>query len=109
MSKDDYFAIVYKILKYLYYCLKKGYNVNDELLTPEALNISNDYHFYIFDNIQAYGYIKGIYAPKTFDKNKVINFISIEITPKGIEYLCENNTLNKYAGIAKEIIHIIKP
>ncbi len=27
MAKDDYFVLVYKVLSYLYACLKKGKNI----------------------------------------------------------------------------------
>ena len=41
MARDDYFVIVYQVLKYLYDCLKKGekpdrrYLINDEYSIPE--------------------------------------------------------------------------
>lgn len=34
MAKDDYFVVVYKILKYLYECLKKG---EKPALSPEYI------------------------------------------------------------------------
>lgn len=40
MAKDDYFYIVYQVLKYLYDCLKTGGTPDIELLSSEYLNIN---------------------------------------------------------------------
>jgi hypothetical protein len=53
MAKDDYHVIVYKILAYLYSCLKKGENPEKEyLLCDGALfNINHTYWLYIIKNL----------------------------------------------------------
>ena len=48
MAKDDYFVIVYQILKYLYDCLKQGIKPDKEKLSYEFLNIPPSYWEYIF-------------------------------------------------------------
>ena len=36
MAKDDYFVLVYKILKYLYKCLKSGTSIDFNYLAYET-------------------------------------------------------------------------
>ena len=59
MAQDDYFVIVYKLLKYLYDCLKKGTKASEEILTPEFFGINEDYWEYIIRNLYQEGYVDG--------------------------------------------------
>ena len=50
MVKDDYHVIVYKILAYLYSCLKKGENPEKEyLLCDGACSTLEDFPFVVLD------------------------------------------------------------
>ena len=43
MAQNDYFVIVYQVLKYLYECLKKGEKPEACYLTASAYNIHENY------------------------------------------------------------------
>ena len=43
MAQNDYFVIVYQVLKYLYECLKKGEKPEACYLTASAYNIPENY------------------------------------------------------------------
>ncbi len=47
MSRDDYFVIVYQVLKYLYDCLKKGERPDKDLLNEDEYSIPKQYWEYI--------------------------------------------------------------
>ncbi|WP_263854361.1 hypothetical protein [Ligilactobacillus murinus] len=40
MAKNDYYVLVYRVLMYLYNCLKKGEDVDVSKLTPQWLGIN---------------------------------------------------------------------
>lgn len=45
MAKDDYHVIVYKLLAYLYRCLKDGEAIQTDLLEPGSrmINVNQNY------------------------------------------------------------------
>ena len=53
MAKNDYFVLVYKILSYLYKCLKKGREPSEEYLKPLTKDFPIEYSYwsYIMEHI----------------------------------------------------------
>lgn len=56
--KNDYYVIVYRVLMYLYNCLRQDEVVDMKKLTPEYLHINQRYFEYIFDKVKKS--VKGI-------------------------------------------------
>lgn len=103
MAKDDYFVIVYSVLKYLYNTLKRGEKVDTRKLTADSYGIPEQYWFYILDSLIEEGYVKGCSFKET-QLGKILNNLErIQITPKGIEYLFENKLFEKTKRVLKEI------
>lgn len=112
MAKDDYFVIVYQILAYLYRSLKEGTEVDENMLKPGSpllkIDINEKYWTYIFENLINSNYIAGANVQHVWGKEKVItNLDCAEITPQGIEYLCQNSTIKKAYDFAKDILNVI--
>ncbi len=63
MAKNDYYVLVYRVLMYLYNCLKNGEDVDVSKLTPQWLGINERYFEYIFDTLDEEGFIlnAGVY------------------------------------------------
>lgn len=61
MAIDDYFIVVYKILAYLYKCLKAGEppDINN-IITAETYGITDSYFEYIIIEMVNEGYIRGV-------------------------------------------------
>lgn len=94
MAKDDYHVIVYQILAYLYGQLKKGGTVNPSAISHngELFEINYSYWLYIMENLLNEGYVTGI---SITDNSQVRGLGKCKITPKGIEYICNDNMLDK--------------
>lgn len=98
MSKDDYFVLVYQLLRYLYRCLKEGTPASRSIVAPNTENfpVSQQYFTYLLSHLLADGYIEGISemrvinAPTQFKKTT-----GLAIAPKGIAYLEENSTMKR--------------
>ena len=110
MAKDDYHVIVYQILAYLYTCLKTDEAVDPALLQHDSkmMDINRNYWVYIIENLQEQGYIRG--AELSFAMGHVLvnaDLSACQITPAGIEYLCDNSTLKKAYRFLKEIKGIV--
>lgn len=110
MGKNDYFVIVYYILKYLYECLKNGKFPDENILRLKCypVEVEHSYIEYVYENLIKENYIDGlkiISMPRLGVKENIKyfkNFDMIRITPKGIEYLEENSLMKKAYTIVKD-------
>ena len=112
MAKDDYHAVVYQILSYLYIQLKAGKTADVEKLSCSGLfGINERYRLYIFENLYKEGYITGVRERKPYinesPEGKYIDLTYCEITPKGIEYLSDNSFMKKAMEFFKDVKNII--
>ena len=110
MAKDDYFVLVYRILAYLYYCVKEGVEPDMEYLTynTKYFPICESYWEYIIEHMFNDGYISGVAIAKGLNRGVGrIKIIDIKITPKGIEYLEDNSNMKKAREFLKSIKEIL--
>lgn len=115
MVKNDYFTIVYYILKYLYECLKTGEKPCENILNLEQypVKLEDSYILYIYKNLFDGGYIIDldiVNIPRLGTKENLMyirDYENIKITPLGIEYLIENSTMQKAYEIMKDFAEIL--
>lgn len=107
MAQNDYFVIVYRVLKYLYDCLKKGEKPEAEYLVASTYNIPENYWIYILLSLINEEYIKGIRVNHTKDGVIFGDLQKAIITPKGIEYLFENSLIEKAKKTLKDVKDMI--
>jgi hypothetical protein len=110
LAKNDYFVIAYKILSYLYTCLKEGEDPDRDFIRYDSdyINISEKYWEYITHHLYEDGFIEGValihIAGQPYAGVKTNH---IMITPLGIEYLESNSAINKAKAFLKEIKEIV--
>jgi hypothetical protein len=110
MAKDDYHVIVYQILAYLYTQLKSGEQVDGDMLKHNGpyFQINERYWLYIMQNMLEEGLIRGIVITKTWGKDIIVNDLdNAQITPAGIEYLCDNTFIEKAKQFLKDVKAIV--
>lgn len=107
MAQNDYFVIVYRVLKYLYDCLKKGETPEVLYLVASTYNIPENYWKYILLSLINEEYIKGIQVNHTKSGAIFGDLQEAIITPKGIEYLFENSLIKKAKRTLKEVKDMI--
>ncbi len=107
MAKDDYFVIVYQILKYLYDCLKEDRRIDFTVISYESFDIPFNYWCYILENLQKQGLLAGLSIVETKDGKLIQNSSKTRITPDGIAYLFENSMLEKVKRTLKDVKDII--
>ena len=109
MAKDDYFVIKYRLMKYLYECLKKSKAANMEVFDADFFSIRQEYWEYIIANMCEDGYISSVTLFPVLGSQKQGIKISpdVRITPKGILCLEENSVFQRIKGAAKDIADII--
>lgn len=110
MAKDDYPVIIYQILSYLYQQLKQGKDIDVSMIKNDSkyLQINRRYWKYIIISLLNDGYIRGIVVEEDIEGNlEIYNLDECEITPKGIEYLTDNSTIEKAKRFMKDLKDII--
>jgi hypothetical protein len=113
MAKDDYFVLVYKLLRYLYRCLKENTSVSWDIVAPNTKDfpIGQEYFTYLLSHLLADGYIEGIAAIKQIGASTQFKETTgLAITPKGIAYLEENSAMKRagdFLGPAGEIANAV--
>ncbi len=103
-AKDDHSTLACRILLYLYACVKTGKPPEESELSPSRLGIDSGYWIYIMRHLQADGYISGVHFEELLGGMPSVKMLDLEITPKGIEYLQENSSMNK----AKDFLRTLK-
>ena len=88
------------------YAIKNGENTNPDFIKNDGFlfKINERYWNYIIVHLLKGGYIEGVNVTKAFGNEVIISDIeNCQITPKGIDYLCNNSLFEKAKCFLKEI------
>jgi len=111
MAKDDYNVIVYRVLVYLYACLKREIMYEDAAFQAAVRkNVDSDEYFTdVLRMMQEEGLIEGLVFQKVWGNNVVLisDVSEARITATGIRYLQENSAMKKVGVFLKESADII--
>lgn len=99
MQKNDFFAIVYRVLAHLYYLMQEGKKLSsDDFMYDDALfGINEGYWENIMEFFSSNGYVDGVtcYLLPSVPCLQVELKETVSITPRGIEYLQEDRMMHK--------------
>ncbi len=109
MSKDDMGVIVYKILKYLYECMKAGKEpeFSDICYDCKMYKIPASYWKHILYELIEAGYVRGFLSRRTKDGLVITMTDSASITMAGVHFLEENSRMKKAAEFLGEAFEIV--
>lgn len=95
MAKNDFSVIACIILSYLYESIKRGESANPDYLTNEFFHTNEVYFDFILGELYKKGYIDGCKVIETKDSSCLFLYEDFHITMAGIEYLGNNESMNK--------------
>lgn len=109
MAKNDMNVIAYKILKYLYECMKAGIrpDMMDMCCDCKMFHIPQEYWNQIILELIDSGYVKGIMHFQSKDGIHIQLADQAGITLKGVQYLEDNSKMREvknFLGNAFEIV-----
>lgn len=105
MAKDDMEVIMYKILTYLYECMKhdKTAKLEDFSWNCKLFNIPQSYWCEIIAVLSRKGYIVGFSViDNTKDAPQIQTNRPFKITFEGVEFLSENSRMKKAKEFCEE-------
>ena len=100
MPRDDYFVIVYRILKYLYGRFQEGEAPNPDKFNAEAFDVAPGYWANILESMNDDGYVKNLVLIPRVGGAPGIRTDNLKITSFGIRYLEYDEDMQK----AKELL-----
>lgn len=110
MAKNDYHVIACYILSYLYMCLRNGETPENSILSLAQYpdNIPESYRDYVYIQLEKEGYITGLMwgnvAAMGIKPTRVLkSWENAQITPKGIDYLQNDKSIEKALSAVREI------
>ena len=94
MSKDDMHVVMYKILKYLYECLKQGKEARDDKYCAGRVGINEKYWTAIMLELIERDYVRGFKVARYDDSVSIIP-AEPTITMLGVDFLLDNSMMKK--------------
>lgn len=111
MAKDDYDVIVYRVLVYLYGCLKRTIMFEDATFNEAVKkNIESDTYFYdVLRMMQGEGLIEGLTFTPAWGGDVLLasDVKDAKITATGVKYLKENDKMKAVGVKLKAVTDII--
>lgn len=104
MAHDDMHVVAYKILAYLYSCMKKGEKPCERYLKSDGDLLSIPYQYWatIVKDMFDRGYVEGFVASGSWGGDLVVVFDNPRITMEGVEFLQGNSMMAKAVKFLKE-------
>lgn len=96
MARDDMHVVMYKILAYLYDCMKKGIEPRQSAIAHDSdiLDIPERYWKQIMMQLVDRNLVAGI-AIKRFDNEAHVMILSPYVTLEGVQFMQENSMMAK--------------
>lgn len=101
MAKDDMHVVIFKILAYVYDCMKSGKPVDKAVIGYETLEIPEQYWTQIMRELVDHVYVSGITVRSTTVKDVVL-ISDPKVTLDGVEFLMENSMMAKAARLVAD-------
>lgn len=92
MAQNDMYVVMYKILAYLYDCMKKGESPDREKYGPEALGIPEPYWTQIMLELIDHGFVKGFLVIRRASP-AVVAPNDPSVTLEGVAFAQENTMM----------------
>lgn len=102
MAYDDMHVIMYKILAYLYDCMKRGCRPDPSLMSHEHLCINRRYWVAIMVELAERDFIRGVKVGRADDEVDVY-LSEPSVTMTGVEFLMENSMMNKAKRFLQDV------
>lgn len=99
MAKDDYDYLVFRILVYLYACLKRKCSYDSRTLTRKVVSnvVQEDYLEDVLRMMQQDGLVDGLTFTQAWGREMLLvdGLEQLQITPQGIRYLLDNGKMQR--------------
>lgn len=109
MAKNDMEVIIYKILEYIYACMKIDRNpdLSEYGWSSKIMDIPKGYWRRIIEMLVSDGFVKGFETRYTKDGIQIKTEPPIGITMKGRDFLRDNSTMQKVRDTYGKTVEVV--
>lgn len=101
MAQDDMFVVMYKIIAYLYDCMKNDAEPDFNKWNSDAMNVPHAYWMNVVEQLVEHGYVTGTTIIRT-SSGLIIRPIDPKVTMEGVQFAQENSMMAKAARFLKD-------
>ncbi len=94
MAQNDMHVVMYKILAYVYLCMKEGQTPDRDEWSSGRLGIPNEYWKQIVRELVEHGYLTGV-GIRSSQSTCYLDVGVPRVTMDGVEFLMENSMMAK--------------
>lgn len=102
MAHNDMYVVMYKIIAYLYDCMKKGVEPDDLKWSSDALGIPRSYWLAVVEELVDHGYIDGVTIHRFFGGDASVTALNAHVTMEGIAFAQENSMMGKAKAFLRD-------
>lgn len=103
MAHDDLHVVMYKILAYLYDCMKRGKRPDAERVSHTHLGITYAYWCDVLRILVKDGYVEGVAFAAADQTDAAFPVLEApKITREGVEFMGENTMMHRALEMLKE-------
>ena len=95
MAQNDMYVVMYKILAYLYDCMKRGVEPEDARWSAQALGIPASYWTSIVEELVGHGFVAGVNVDHFINGEALVTPIGPRVTMEGVAFAQENSMMGK--------------
>lgn len=108
MAHDDMYVVMYKVIAYIYACMRKGEEPDADMYSAEALGVPEPYWNCVMNELVSHGFVAGIAVMST-PYGFVVDRRRPRVTMEGVAFLEENSMMGKAKAFLKEAKDVIAP
>lgn len=101
MAQDDMFVVMYKIIAYLYDCMKCDVVPDDNKWSADALVIPKTYWTKVVKELVEHGFIDGVIIVRT-SSGDIVKPTDPKVTMEGVQFAKENSMMSKAANFLRD-------
>lgn len=95
MANNDMYVVMYKVIAYLYDCMKKGIAPEGEKWSCMALGIPESYWASVVSELVDHRFITGVKVIPYGDGARMVSIGRAEVTMEGVAFAQENSMMAK--------------
>ena len=95
MTQNDMYVVMYKIIAYIYDCMKRGVEPDDAEWGSQALGIPESYWSTIVEELVEHRFITGVTISHFLGGQVMVSPIRPRITIEGVAFAQENTMMAK--------------
>lgn len=94
MAQNDMYVVMYKVLAYLYDCMKRGAEPEDARWCASALGIPESYWTAVVSQLVEHGFVSGVTVTDFMGGKCLVTPINPIVTMEGVAFM-ENGMMRK--------------